>query len=284
MAEIINGKEISQVMRNEIRIESEQFFNKTGIKPGLAVILVGDNSASKIYVKNKKQACLDTGIESYEILMPEDVSETELIDKIEKLNSDSKIHGILVQLPLPPHISEELVISSISPDKDVDCFHPYNVGRLMIGRGVFAPCTPSGIMELLYRYNVRISGKKCVIVGRSNIVGKPMSMLLLAENGTVTVCHSRTEDLKKEISAADIVVVAVGKAGFITGDMLKPGAVVVDVGINRNADGKVIGDVDFESASAAASKITPVPGGVGPMTVTMLMKNTLNAARMLVKH
>lgn len=279
MAEFIDGKYVSAEVRKKLKSEIQAFISETNITPGLAVILVGNNPASAVYVKNKHKACLEVGINSYEITMPEETGEDELLSKIEELNNDASVHGILVQLPLPKHISEEKVINKISPDKDVDAFHPANVGKIVSGKYDFIPCTPAGIMELLHFYNVDISGKECVVIGRSNIVGKPMALLLLAENGTVTVCHSRTKELKEVTRRADILVVAVGKANFVSADMVKPGAVVIDVGINRKEDGKLCGDVNFEEASAIASKITPVPGGVGPMTITMLLKNTLTAAK-----
>lgn len=279
MAEIIDGKLVSKAVREKIKEETSILKEKYGITPGLAVILVGDDPASAVYVRNKHKGCLEVGFESYEIKMPADISEQELLDKIDELNGDDKVNGILVQLPLPKHISEEKVINRILPEKDVDAFHPQNVGKIMIGNYDFLPCTPAGIMELLSFYGVDLTGKECVVVGRSNIVGKPMAMLLLAKNGTVTVCHSRTKCLSEVTKRADVLVVAIGKAGFITDDMIKPGAVVVDVGINRLADGKLAGDVDFAGASEVASMITPVPGGVGPMTITMLLRNTLTAAK-----
>jgi methylenetetrahydrofolate dehydrogenase (NADP+)/methenyltetrahydrofolate cyclohydrolase len=279
MAEIINGKYVSSEVRKNLTSEIADFIAKTGITPGLAVILVGNNPASAVYVRNKHKACLEVGINSYEITMPEETSEEELLSKIDELNLDSKVHGILVQLPLPKHISEEKVINRIDPAKDVDAFHPTNVGKIVGGKYDFIPCTPAGIMELLHFYNVEISGKECVVIGRSNIVGKPMALLLLAENGTVTVCHSRTKDLAEVAKRADILVVAIGKPNFVSSDMVKPGAVVIDVGINRTEDGKLCGDVDFNAVESIASKITPVPGGVGPMTITMLLKNTLTAAK-----
>ncbi len=279
MAEIINGKYVSAEVRKNISEEIKEFVKDTGVTPGLAVILVGNNPASAVYVRNKHKACLEVGINSYEITMPEETSEDELLAKIDELNADKNVHGILVQLPLPKHISEEKVINRISPAKDVDAFHPTNVGKIVGGKYDFIPCTPAGIMELLHFYNVEISGKECVVIGRSNIVGKPMALLLLAENGTVTVCHSRTRDLKEVTKRADILVVAIGKPNFVTADMVKPGAVVIDVGINRLDNGKLCGDVDFEAVEPISSMITPVPGGVGPMTITMLLKNTLTAAK-----
>lgn len=279
MAEIIDGKLVSQKLRSEIRDEILAFKEEHNSVPGLAVVVVGDNPASAVYVKNKHKACLDVGIESFDIRFPADISEAELLSCIDELNSDTKVDGILVQLPLPIHINEERVINRISPEKDVDAFHPVNVGRIMIGNPGFLPCTPAGVVELLKHYNVKVEGKRCVVIGRSNIVGKPMALLLLGLNGTVTVCHSRTENLGDICRNADIIVVAIGKAGFLKADMVKPGAVVVDVGINRNSDGKLCGDVDFDEVEKVASLITPVPGGVGPMTITMLLRNTLTAAK-----
>ena len=279
MAEIIDGKLVSSVLRSKIAEEILEFKNNSGITPGLAVVIVGDNPASMVYVRNKKKACDQVGINSYEIALPADISEGELLEKVIQLNNDESVHGILVQLPLPVHINEETVINAIDPAKDVDAFHPSNVGKIMIGNYSFLPCTPAGIMDLLDYYNVNISGKKCVVLGRSNIVGKPMAHLLLEKNGTVTVCHSRTADLKEETRNADILVVAIGKPEFVTADMVKEGAVVIDVGINRTAEGKLVGDVDFAGVSEVASYITPVPGGVGPMTITTLLKNTLTAAK-----
>lgn len=280
MAEIIDGKLVSSELRTRLAKEISDFKNETGIVPGLAVIIVGSNPASLVYVRNKKRACEQVGINSYEIALDSDVSEEELIECIAGLNADPSVHGILVQLPLPKHINEERVINSIDPDKDVDAFHPSNVGKIMIGNYTLLPCTPAGVIDLLDYYGIEISSKKCVVLGRSNIVGKPMALLLLERNGTVTVCHSRTKDLEKEIKDADILVVAIGKAEFVKGWMIKPGAVVIDVGINRNEEGKLIGDVEFSEASKIASYITPVPGGVGPMTITTLLKNTLYAARL----
>lgn len=278
MANIIDGKAISAQIREEIAEKVKLYNEKTGLRPGLAVIIVGENPASQVYVRNKKKACEQVGFNSWVYEMPESMTQDELNALIDKLNGDPGVHGILVQLPLPKHLDEEEVILRIKPEKDVDAFHPYNVGRITIGDPQFLPCTPAGIMELLKRSNIEISGKECVVIGRSNIVGKPMALLLLAENGTVTVCHSKTKDLKEVCRRADILVVAIGKADFVTSEMVKDGAVVIDVGMNRNAEGKLTGDVDFESVSEVASYITPVPGGVGPMTITMLLQNTLTAA------
>ena len=251
---------------------------KDGINPSLAVIIVGDDPASKIYVKNKKLACEYCGIKSLEFALPAETTQDELLALIDKLNNDSSVSGILCQLPLPKGLDEEAVINAISPKKDVDAFHPVNVGKIMVGNFDFLPCTPAGVMELIALSGIEVKGKKCVVVGRSNIVGKPMSMLLLHQHGTVTICHSRTADLKAEVSQADIVVAAVGVPELITGDMIKEGAVVIDVGMNRLPDGKLTGDVEYESCRERASAITPVPGGVGPMTIAMLMKNTVKAA------
>lgn len=278
MANIIDGKAISAQIREEIAEKVKLYNEKTGLRPGLAVIIVGENPASQVYVRNKKKACEQVGFNSWVYEMPESTNQDELNALIDQLNGDHGVHGILVQLPLPKHLDEEEVILRIKPEKDVDAFHPYNVGRITIGDPKFLPCTPAGIMELLKRSNIEISGKECVVIGRSNIVGKPMALLLLAENGTVTVCHSKTKDLKEVCRRADILVVAIGKADFVTSEMVKDGAVVIDVGMNRNAEGKLTGDVDFASVSEVASYITPVPGGVGPMTITMLLQNTLTAA------
>ena len=281
--QIIDGKLVAQDTRAEIKDKVAAFQVKYGITPGLAVILVGENPASQVYVRNKHRACLEVGINSIEIKLPEETTEAELLAKIEELNARDDVHGILVQLPLPKHINEETVILAIAKEKDVDAFNPFNVGKIMAGGYDFLPCTPAGVMKLLDYYNIEISGKNCVVIGRSNIVGKPMAMLLLERNGTVTICHSRTADLTAHTKNADIIVVAVGKAEFLRGDQVKPGAVVVDVGINRLPDGKLVGDVDFASVSEVASYITPVPGGVGPMTITVLLENTLKAAELTAK-
>ncbi len=279
MAQIIDGKNISRIIREEIKAECERFAKERGFLPGLAVVIVGEDPASQVYVRNKKKACEEVGFYSEVHELPAATTQEELNALIDTLNADEKIHGILVQLPLPRHLDENEVILRIDPNKDVDAFHPYNVGKIMIGDYDFLPCTPAGVMALLERTGVEIAGKKCVVIGRSNIVGKPMAMLLLHANGTVTVCHSRTKDLAAVAREADILVVAIGKADFVTADMVKPGAVVIDVGMNRRADGKLTGDVDFASVEPIASAITPVPGGVGPMTITMLLKNTLTAAK-----
>ena len=278
MAEIISGKLVSEVTRLDLKNKTSDFIKKFGVTPGLAVILVGDNPASRVYVRNKHKGCLDVGFNSYQIELPEETTEDELLSRIDELNSDKNVHGILVQLPLPKHISEEKVISRIDPDKDVDAFHTQNVGKIVIGKYDFLPCTPAGIMKLLEFYNIEIEGKECVVLGRSNIVGKPMALLLLAKNGTVTICHSKTKNLSEVTKKADILVVAIGRAEFVGADMVKDGAVVIDVGINRLESGKLVGDVNFSEVSPKASYITPVPGGVGPMTITMLLENTLTAA------
>lgn len=280
MAEIISGKIVSEKLRAELKCEIAEFTAKEGCAPGLAVVVVGSDPASAVYVRNKHKACLDVGIESFQIEYPEDISEGELLSKIDELNADPRVDGILVQLPLPRHIDEEKVISRISPTKDVDAFHPVNVGKITIGNYSFLPCTPSGIISLLDYYKVEIEGKRCVVIGRSNIVGKPMALLLTERNGTVTLCHSKTKNLPDICREADIIVVAIGRAGFLKADMIKPGAVVIDVGINRLDNGKLSGDVDFTEVEKVASMITPVPGGVGPMTITTLLKNTLIAAKL----
>jgi methylenetetrahydrofolate dehydrogenase (NADP+)/methenyltetrahydrofolate cyclohydrolase len=280
MAEIINGKLVSSEIRAKIAKDVAMFVAESGFAPGLAVVIVGSNPASLVYVRNKAKACREVGITSFEIALPEDVSEDTLLARISELNSDPAVHGILVQLPLPSHIDEQKVIRAIDPKKDVDAFHPENVGKIMIGNYTFLPCTPVGIMDLLDYYGIELSGKRCVVIGRSNIVGKPMAHLLLERNGTVTVCHSRTKNLADETRRADVLVVAIGRAEFVKADMVKPGAVVIDVGINRCSDGRLVGDVDFASVSEVAEYITPVPGGVGPMTITTLLKNTLSAAKM----
>ena len=276
---IIDGKAISKKIREEIKLEVDRL-KKSGIIPGLAVIIVGDDKASRIYVNNKKKECQEVGIYSEEYALPEETTQNELVSLIQKLNGNSNIHGILVQLPLPLHIDEKVVIEMINPDKDVDAFHKTNLGRIMLNEYKFLPCTPAGIMKMLFESGIDVSGKVCVVVGRSNIVGKPMSLLLLHENGTVITCHSKTRNLAQITKMADILVVAIGKANFITGDMIKKGAVVIDVGMNRDENGKLCGDVDFESVSKFASHITPVPGGVGPMTITMLLQNTVAAANL----
>lgn len=279
MANLIDGKAVSAAVKAQVREERE----KLGISVGLAVVIVGDNPASRVYVNNKKKACAEVGFQSFEYALPEETTEVELLELVKKLNADTAVNGILVQLPLPAHINETAVINAISPDKDVDAFHPVNVGHIMIGDYSFLPCTPAGVMELIASTGVEVQGKSCVVIGRSNIVGKPMAMLLLHKNGTVTITHSKTKNLKEICAGADILVAAVGKAGFVTADMVKPGAVVIDVGMNRNEAGKLCGDVDFEACKEKAGYITPVPGGVGPMTIAMLMRNTLTAAKLKMK-
>ena len=283
MASIIDGKAISATIRSEIKEETEKFFKENGYRPGLAVIIVGEDPASQVYVRNKRKACEEVGFYSEAYELPAETTQEELNDLVDKLNASPNIHGILCQLPLPKHLDETEVILRIDPKKDVDAFHPTNVGKIMIGDYSFLPCTPAGVMALLERSGIEISGKECVVVGRSNIVGKPQAMLLLHANGTVTICHSRTKNLAEVCRRADILVAAIGKADFFTGDMIKEGAVVIDVGMNRRPDGKLTGDVDFASVAPKASYITPVPGGVGPMTITMLMQNTLTAAKQTIK-
>ena len=277
MTKIIDGKKISAAVKEDIKNQVAELKAK-GVTVGLAVIIVGEDPASKIYVANKKKACEDLGIISQEYALPAETTQEQLMSLIDTLNKENSINGILCQLPLPRHLDEEAIINAISPKKDVDAFHPHNVGKIMIGNFDFVPCTPAGIMEMLKYENIEVEGKNCVVIGRSNIVGKPMSMLLLHKNGTVTTCHSRTRNLKEITKTADILVAAVGKANFVTADMVKEGAVVIDVGMNRN-EGKLCGDVDFENVSKITSAITPVPGGVGPMTIAMLMQNTLTAAK-----
>ncbi|GIN89572.1 bifunctional protein FolD [Siminovitchia terrae] len=277
-AKLIDGKKISQEIRKGLEKEVAELTAK-GVKPGLAVILVGDNPASRTYVTSKQKSCRAIGMESVLIEYPADVSEKELLDKIKELNEDDTIHGILVQLPIPPHISETKVIETISPEKDVDGFHPINIGKMMTGQDTFLPCTPFGVMEMLKYIGINPEGKHAVIIGRSNIVGKPMGQLLLNENATVTYCHSRTNDLKSFTQQADILVAAVGRAKMVKADHIKEGAVVIDVGMNKDEHGKLCGDVDFEDVKSKASHITPVPGGVGPMTITMLLYNTVKSAQ-----
>lgn len=277
MAQILSGKEVSARIKGELAKEVEKL-KAEGIFPGLAVVIVGDDPASRVYVNNKKKACEALGIYSEEYALGADTSEDELLELIDKLNNKSDISGVLVQLPLPEQINEERIINAIDPKKDVDAFHPVNVGKIMVGNYDFVPCTPAGVMELIKESGIDIAGKECVVIGRSNIVGKPQAMLLLHQNGTVTICHSKTKNLKETVRRADIVVAAVGRPNFVTGDMIKEGAVVIDVGINRIAEKKLVGDVDFESVEKVAGAITPVPGGVGPMTIAMLMRNTVRAA------
>ena len=278
MGNIIDGNKIAQEIRNEVRLKTRELRQQTGIIPGLAVILVGDDPASQVYVGRKARACAEVGFLSREYKLPAETEEKKLLKIIKKLNKDDQIHGILVQLPLPGHISTENIIAAIDPDKDVDGFHPYNVGGLMTGTPLFVPCTPRGIMELIARSGIDLKGQEAVVVGRSNIVGKPMAMLLLAQHATVTMCHSKTGDLPAVTRRADVLIAAVGKPHMIKADMVKEGAVVIDVGVNRLENGKLAGDVDFDNVAPKASFITPVPGGVGPMTIAMLMRNTLDSA------
>ncbi len=292
-AQIINGKKISEEIKQEVKQQAKALFDETGVIPGLAFILVGDNPASQVYVKMKEKACEELGFYSVTFKLPAETSEDELIEKINSLNSDPQIHGILVQLPLPSHIDEQKILQAIDPIKDVDGFHPVNVGKLVIGLETYLPCTPAGIQELLKRSDINPSGKHVVVLGRSNIVGKPIANILIQKkewaNATVTVCHTGTKDIAYFTKQADILIVAMGKPEFVRGDMIKPGAVVIDVGINRVDDPssekgyKIVGDVNFKSAYEVASAITPVPGGVGPMTIAMLMKNTLQATINQVK-
>ena len=283
-ATIIDGKKVSLEIRERLKRETEAFVKETGITPGLAVVLVGNDAASAVYVRNKHRACNEIGFYSEVHELPEETKEEELLALLDRLNLDPKIHGILVQLPLPKQIDTEKVILAIKPEKDVDAFHPANVGRIMLGNYRYLPCTPAGVMALLDAYGIDPTGKECVVLGRSNIVGKPQALLMLERNATVTICHSKTVDDASHTRRADILVVAIKKPNFVTADMVKPGAVVIDIGINRLPDGKLTGDVDFESVSKVASAITPVPGGVGPMTITMLMQNTLTAAKESVRN
>lgn len=278
MAQIIDGKLVSRQVRERVAKETEELKNK-GITPGLAVIIVGEDPASQVYVRNKEKACEEVGFYSEKFALPESTTQEELNALVKELNERPEINGILCQLPLPKHLDDKEVINLIDPIKDVDAFHPVNVGAIMIGDYSFLPCTPAGVMELIHSTGVEISGKKAVVMGRSNIVGKPMAMLLLHENATVEITHSRTADLKEITKTADILVAAIGKAKFVTADMVKDGAVVIDVGMDRDESGKLCGDVDFENVKDKCSYITPVPGGVGPMTISMLMQNTLTAAK-----
>lgn len=277
MAKLLMGNEVSARIKAELKTEVENL-KKEGINPGLAVIIVGEDPASQVYVRNKERACEECGIYSEKYALPAETNQEELLKLIDELNNKSSISGILVQLPVPKHIDEKTIINAIAPNKDVDAFHPVNVGKIMVGNYDFVPCTPAGVMELIKESGIDVSGKECVIVGRSNIVGKPQAMLLLHQNGTVTICHSKTKNLAEKTKNADILVAAVGIPNFIKGDMIKEGAVVIDVGINRLENKKLCGDVEFESAEKVAGAITPVPGGVGPMTIAMLMKNTVKAA------
>lgn len=279
MAEILDGKELAKKVRQNLKEEVKEL-KKKGIVPKLAVIMVGDNSSSEVYVKNKSKACIKTGIDFEEFLLEQKTTEEELLDLIEKLNQDNTIHGILLQSPVPKQIDINRAFRTIRPDKDVDGFHPVNVGNLVIGEECFISCTPFGVMKLLEEYKIELEGKNAVILGRSNIVGKPMVQCLLAENATITVCHSKTQKIKEIVENADIVISAIGKPHFVTGDMIKEGSVVIDVGINRLENGTIVGDVEFETVSQKASYITPVPGGVGPMTIAMLLCNVVKAAKL----
>lgn len=279
MAEIISGKEVAAVLNEGTAAKVAELKNK-GIGVSLAVIIVGDDPASKVYVNNKKKACEKLGITSYEYVLPDSTTQEELMQTVKELNERADVNGILCQLPLPKHLDSNAVIDAIAPEKDVDCFSPTNVGLLNIGRGRLSPCTPAGIMDMLEYKNISVSGKHCVVIGRSNIVGKPMSALLLAADATVTVCHSKTQNLKEITKTADVLIAAVGRPKFVTADMVKDGAVVIDVGIHRTESGKLCGDVDFDSVEPKASYITPVPGGVGPMTIARLMRNTVTAAKL----
>ena len=281
MSKLIDGKLVSSEIRQVISQETADFTQKKGIQPHLVVIIVGNDAASMTYVRNKKKACESVGFKSTVIELPIETTEDQLVETIEKLNEDHSVHGILVQLPLPKHISEEKIIQTISVKKDVDGFHPYQIGALVSGMDCLKPCTPSGVIELLKYYNIELQGRHAVIIGRSHIVGKPLIQLLLEENATVTVCHSRTQNLSQFTKTADILIVAIGRANFVKADMVKDQAVVIDVGINRLETGRLVGDVAFEDVSQKASYITPVPGGVGPMTITMLLRNTLKAAKQL---
>lgn len=281
MMQRLDGKIVSATLRGRIKERTDAFRERYGYAPGLAVVIVGDDPASHVYVRNKHRACEEVGFVSKGYALPAESTEEELLRLIDELNRDDSVHGILVQLPLPKHIRESIIISAISPDKDVDAFHPVNVGKIMTGHYTFLPCTPAGIIEILRYYGIDPAGKHCVVIGRSNIVGKPMALLLLERNGTVTICHSKTKGLSDITRQADILVAAVGKPCFVTADMVKPGAVVIDVGINRTPEGKLCGDVDEASVATIASALTPVPGGVGPMTITMLLSNTLTAAERL---
>lgn len=278
MAKILSGKIVSARVKEGLKKEVEEL-KAAGKQTGLAVVLVGEDPASKVYVRNKEKACEELGIYSEMHKLPEQTTEQELLELVHKLNNDDKIDGILVQLPLPKHLDDKVIIDNIRPDKDVDAFHPANVGKIMIGDYDFLPCTPAGIMELIHESGVEVDGKDCVVIGRSNIVGKPMSMLLLHENGTVTTCHSHTKNLSEVTKRADILVAAVGIAKFVKADMVKNGAVVIDVGMDRDENGKLCGDVDFDEVEPVAGAITPVPGGVGPMTIAMLMRNTVTASK-----
>ena len=278
MAQIISGKETAAKIRERLRAQIDQLRQK-GYQPGLAVVIVGDDPASQVYVRNKEKACKEVGIAAQTFALPKETTQQELMALIDTLNARSDVHGILVQLPLPRHLDEHQVINAILPEKDVDAFHPVNVGKIMIGDFDYVPCTPAGVMALLEEAQIDVSGKRAVVIGRSNIVGKPQAMLLLHKNATVTICHSKTQHLEEITRQADIIVVAIGKAHFLRGDMVKDGVVVIDVGMNRLENGKLAGDVDFDTVAPKDSYITPVPGGVGPMTITMLLQNTVTACR-----
>lgn len=277
--QIIDGKKVSAQVKEEVKNQVLRLKAEHGITPGLAVVIVGDDPASRVYVNNKKKACEFVGFKSEEYALPEQTTQEDLLNLVKELNNKQDINGILVQLPLPKHLDDKAVIEAINPLKDVDAFHAVNVGKIMLGEYDFLPCTPAGVMEMLHAYDIPVCGKNCVVIGRSNIVGKPMAMLLLHENATVTICHSRTRNLSEVCSKADILVAAVGKPKFVTEDMVKDGAVVIDVGMDRDENGRLCGDVDFENVKQKCSYITPVPGGVGPMTIATLMKNTLKAAK-----
>ena len=279
MAVRIDGKALAAKVKRRVAEEA----GKLSRKPGLAVVLVGEDPASQVYVAGKERDCAECGIESFGRRLPAETTEAELLDLVRRLNEDPRVDGILVQLPLPGHLNEETVINAIAPDKDVDCFHPFNVGRMVIGDPVFLPCTPAGVMEMLDVYQIPIRGKRCVVLGRSNIVGKPMAALLTQRDGTVTICHSRTEDMARCTREADILVSAVGRAGLLTGDMVKEGAVVIDVAMNRDGNGKLCGDVKFDEAEPVVSAITPVPGGVGAVTTAVLVKHVVEAAERTLK-
>ena len=278
--QIIDGKKVSAEVKSKVKKQTEELIARHGITPGLAVVIVGDDPASRVYVNNKKKACEAVGFKSEEYALPAETSQEELLELVNTLNGKKDINGILVQLPLPKHLDDKSVIAAISSEKDVDAFHAVNVGKIMLGEYDFLPCTPAGVMEMLHHYEIPVEGKECVVIGRSNIVGKPMAMLLLHENGTVTICHSRTKNLREVCARADILVAAVGIPKFVKADMVKDGAVVIDVGMDRDENGKLCGDVDFENVKDKCSFITPVPGGVGPMTIATLMKNTLKACKL----
>ena len=278
--QIIDGKKVSAEVKEQVRQETLRLKEEHGVTPGLAVVIVGDDLASRVYVNNKKKACELVGFRSEEYALPASTTQEELLDLVRTLNEKEDINGILVQLPLPKHLDDKAVIEAINPVKDVDAFHAVNVGKIMLGEYDFLPCTPAGVMEMLHSYNIPVEGKECVVIGRSNIVGKPMGMLMLHENGTVTICHSRTKNLKEVCARADILVAAIGIPKFVKADMVKEGAVVIDVGMDRDENGKLCGDVDFENVKEKCSFITPVPGGVGPMTIATLMKNTIKACRL----